>query len=82
MTTPFLKRLMKELKSYNASPLANTAAVPREGAMNVWDCTIMLEFPATGIRAPMHLVVVFTEEYPIRAPQVHTHIHTYTHAHI
>ena len=72
MNSNLRKRLLKEYKEFSKNPLYGCEVYPREESFNVWDCLIFLNETELLLSQtiPIHLVVMFGENYPIDAPQV------------
>jgi len=68
MTT--LKRLCKELKKLETSPVCNCSASPNDDNIMIWNAIIMgpIDTPYEG--GTFKLELSFTKDYPLKAPLV------------
>jgi len=65
-----VKRLMKDLKQLQDTPLPGAAAEPLESDMFTWHGNILvpLTISDTLVEAPLHLVMTFPRDYPASPP--------------
>jgi ubiquitin-protein ligase/uncharacterized membrane protein YgcG len=68
-TTKATKRILKDFKELTKAPIPGTSAVPTDNFF-IWHGNISVPLTIKGEmkNAPLHLKIVFSEEYPSKAP--------------
>jgi len=73
-TSAAVKRLVKEHRELISSPILGVSACPNEDDMLCWHANIALPLTPFGT-VPMHIVIMFTPDYPASAPNAGFAVH-------